>query len=108
MQTFFVSFFMLIIVKAYFILDKISQNVPWIDLGYGFRWGGEESFSFYMTIRLHRTTSKVKPAAKTVHELPMKVTSTDHYFLRIPCLSSLIQILEQKLSINNLSDKYIN
>ena len=70
--------------------------------------GGEESFSFYMTIQLHRTTSKVKPAAKTVHELPMKVTSTDHYFLRIPCLSSLIQILEQKLSINNLSDKYIN
>ena len=74
----------------------------------GLGGGGEESFSFYMTIRLHRTTSKVKPAAKTVHELPMKVTRTDHYFLRIPCLSSLIQILEQKLSINNLSDKYIN
>lgn len=31
-----------------------------------------------MTIQLHRTTSKIKPAAKTVHELPMKVTSTDH------------------------------
>lgn len=45
---------------------------------------GEEQFSFYVTIQLHRTTSEIKPAVKTVHELPMNVTSTDHILPQDP------------------------